>query len=111
MSPPGPARGPDWLKAARPAPPTQPRRASRALGDVADAEYIGGTTIRYTHRKCGHIWTEDHGKGPAPKRMSVAGARLMAHWWSATDKGVVALCPTCERARRRAERDAGGGRQ
>lgn len=61
------------------------------------AEYLGGTRIRF-HHPCGHTSTKDYSKGPVAKRMGVAGARLMASWWSKEKGGVIARCPKgCKR--------------
>ena len=60
----------------------------------------GGTKIRF-HYPCGHTSVKDYSKGPIPKRMGVAGCKLMADWWSKEHGGVTADCPTCLRKQKR----------
>lgn len=83
--------------------------ASSVRDGRADAVYVDGARIQFTHRRCGHTWVEDFAKKPIGRgRMQAGGAQLMARWWSAEKGGCISRCPVCERAAKRAAGKAAG---
>ncbi len=82
-----------------------------AIPRKGNAEYLGGTKIKFIW-PCGHYRIEDYSKKPIPKRMGVAGCKMMAKYWDKDRGGHVYLppCPTCEKHLIKPKRIKVGGR-
>lgn len=78
------------------------KRVAGSINDGrADAVYLDGARVQFTHRRCGHIWVVDLAKAPVARRMQSSGAQLMARWWSVKNGGCIIACPKCQRVAKR----------
>lgn len=77
--------------------------ARRQGGTVVDGRQyavgLEGSVITFECARAGHRYTQDFNRGPVTKRITGAGLRLMADWWSKAKGGCIGQCPTCQRQR------------